>query len=174
MGMKDELAVQAAAQGDDDAIRAILVRLCQATHMGFAAVTRVTEDRWIACQVLDKIAFGLEPGAELEVQMTICNDIRQTENYVVIDHVDADIAWQRHPVPRFYGFKSYASFPLILSDGSFYGTLCAIDPEPRLISNAATVATIEGFAKDVTTILSAKLCAAPESISASASRPQAG
>ncbi|WP_311269892.1 GAF domain-containing protein [Sphingobium sp. WCS2017Hpa-17] len=172
--MKDDLAVQAAAQGDDDAIRAILVRLCQVTQMGFAAVARVTEDRWIACQVLDKIAFGLEPGAELEVQMTICNDIRQTENYVVIDHVDADIAWQRHPVPRFYGFKSYVSFPLILSDGSFYGTLCAIDPEPRLVSNAAAVAIVEGFASDVSAILSAKLCAVPKSISTPTSHPQAG
>lgn len=172
--MKDDLAVQAAAQGDDDAIRAILVRLCQVTQMGFAAVARVTEDRWIACQVLDRIAFGLEPGAELEVQMTICNDIRQTENYVVIDHVDADIAWQRHPVPRFYGFKSYVSFPLILSDGSFYGTLCAIDPEPRLVSSAAVVAIVEGFANDVSAILSAKLFAVPKSISTQTSRPQAG
>jgi GAF domain-containing protein len=173
--MKDEQAMQAAQQGDDDAIRAILTQLCDVTQMGFAAVARVTEDRWIACQVLDKIAFGLEPGAELDVQMTICQEIRQTENYVVIDHVDADIAWQKHPVPIFYGFKSYVSFPVILADGSFYGTLCAIDPKPRLISEAATVAVIEGFARDVGALLSARILSIPMSgTTGDAQRPQAG
>lgn len=173
--MKDELAIQAAQQGDDDAIRAILTQLCDVTHMGFAAVARVTEDRWIACQVLDKIAFGLEPGAELEMQMTICKEIRQTENYVVIDHVDADIAWQKHPVPIFYGFKSYVSFPVILADGSFYGTLCAIDPAPRLVSQPATIAAIEGFARDVGVLLSARILTIRMTGTAKdAGRPQAG
>jgi len=174
--MKDELAIEAAALGDDDAIRAILTRLCDTTHMGFAAVARVTEDRWVACQVLDKVAFGLEPGAELDVQMTICNEIRQTENYVVIDHVDADIAWRKHPVPIFYGFKSYVSFPVILPDGSFYGTLCALDPAPRLVSEPATIATIESFARDVGTLLSARIPAhsAPPAAPSAPDRPQAG
>ncbi|MEC3911515.1 GAF domain-containing protein [Sphingobium sp. CR2-8] len=158
------MAAQAADEGDDDAIRAILAQLCAVTQMGFAAVARVTEDRWIACQVLDKIAFGLEPGAELEVQMTICNEIRQTGDYVVIDHVDADIGWQKHPVPIFYGFKSYVSFPVILADGSFYGTLCAIDPAPRLIDNAETIALIESYAHDIGALLSARILAHPASI----------
>ncbi|NML10722.1 GAF domain-containing protein [Sphingobium sp. AR-3-1] len=173
--MKKELAMQAAEQGDDDAIRAILTQLCDVTQMGFAAVARVTEDRWIACQVLDKIDFGLEPGAELDMQMTICKEIRQTENYVVIDHVDADIAWQKHPVPIFYGFKSYVSFPVILADGSFYGTLCAIDPAPRLVSEPATIAAIEGFARDVGVLLSARILTIRMTGTAKdARRPQAG
>ncbi len=168
--------MQAAEQGDDDAIRAILTQLCDVTQMGFAAVARVTEDRWIACQVLDKIAFGLEPGAELDMQMTICKEIRQTENYVVIDHIDANIAWQKHPVPIFYGFKSYVSFPVILADGSFYGTLCAIDPKPRLVSEPATITVIENFARDVGALLSARILAHPmtNGTAKDAGRPQAG
>ncbi len=174
--MKDELAIQTAEQGDDDAIRAILTRLCDTTQMSFAAVARVTEDRWIACQVLDKIDFGLEPGAELDVQMTICDEIRQTEDYVVIDHVDADIAWCKHPVPIFYGFKSYVSFPVILTDGSFYGTLCALDPAPRLVSEPATIAAIEGFAREVGALLSASTHSqsSASGTTTNAQRPQAG
>lgn len=173
--MKDEFAAQTAEHGDDDAIRAILARLCGVTQMGFAAVARVTDDRWIACQVLDKIGFGLEPGAELEVQMTICNDIRQTGDYVVIDHVDADIRWQKHPVPIFYGFKSYVSFPLLLLDGSFYGTLCAIDPAPHLVNDAATIAIIEGFVRDVSALLSARILIHPFPVATPVgARPQEG
>ncbi|MGE6356025.1 hypothetical protein ACQKCJ_19320 [Flavobacterium sp. NPDC079362] len=33
--------------------------ICQTTGMGFAAVARVTEDRWITCSVQDNVNFGL-------------------------------------------------------------------------------------------------------------------
>ncbi|MDB5687465.1 MAG: hypothetical protein JWR77_2054, partial [Rhizorhabdus sp.] len=72
--MKDELAAEAAAQGDDDELRSILEEVCRITQMGFAAVARVTEDRWIACQVLDRIQFGLNPGDELDLKTTICDE----------------------------------------------------------------------------------------------------
>ncbi|WP_325049484.1 MULTISPECIES: GAF domain-containing protein [Sphingomonas] len=42
-----------------------------------------------------------------------------------------DPRWNSHPAPALYGFKSYVSLPIILSDGTFFGTLCAIDPHPR-------------------------------------------
>lgn len=152
--MKDQLAEDAVAQGDNDEIRAILEDICRMTDMGFAAVARVTDTRWIACQLLDKIAFGLQPGDELEIQTTICNDIRQSGQRVVIDHVDADIQWQTHHTPIMYGFKSYASFPIFLPDGSFFGTLCAIDPHPRAVSGAKVIATMEEYAKRIAQILS--------------------
>ncbi|GLI96332.1 MAG: GAF domain-containing protein [Pseudomonadota bacterium] len=151
--MKDQLAEDAVAQGDNDEIRAILEDICRMTDMGFAAVARVTDTRWIACQLLDKIAFGLQPGDELEIQTTICNDIRQSGQRVVIDHVDADIQWQTHHTPIMYGFKSYASFPIFLPDGSFFGTLCAIDPHPRAVSGAKVIAAMEEYSKRIAQIL---------------------
>ena len=48
------------------------------TGRGFAAVARVTEGRWVACSVLDRIAFGLKLGEELILGTTICNEIRQS------------------------------------------------------------------------------------------------
>jgi hypothetical protein len=35
--------------------------------MRFAAVARVTDDRWITCAVKDDLQFGLVPGAELHL-----------------------------------------------------------------------------------------------------------
>lgn len=150
----DSLAADAIAQGGSDAIRAILADVCRVTGMGFAAVARVTEQRWIACQVVDRIEFGLNPGDELQIMTTICNDIRQSGRAVVIDHVATDIDWRTHPTPMLYGFQSYASFPIELADGSFYGTLCAIDPAPRDVSGAAVVAAMRGYARAVAAILS--------------------
>lgn len=152
--MKDEFAAEVAAQGDNDEIRLILEEVCRMTGMGFAAVARVTEERWIACQVLDRIEFGLDPGDELEIKKTICDDIRKCGHPIVIDHIGADPDWRTHPVPVLYGFESYASFPITLADGRFYGTLCAIDPEPRPLSAPATIAALREYAGRVASVLS--------------------
>ena len=99
--------------------------------MGFAAVACVTDTRWIACSVKDEIAFGLEPGGELDLESTICHEIRQNQQAVVISDVTADPHYCGHHTPARYGFRSYISFPIVLPGGKFFGTLCAIDPEPR-------------------------------------------
>jgi GAF domain-containing protein len=153
----DALALQAIRDGDDDEIRVILTEVCALTNMAFAAVARVTDDRWIACQVLDNIGFGLAPGSEVEVQKTICNEIREHARAVVFDDAIEDPTWETHPVPIFYGFRSYASFPVFLMDGSFFGTLCAIDPEPRHLSSKEVHATLRDCANRVSTILSGKI-----------------
>lgn len=157
--MKDDFAAEVAAHGKDEAIRRVLEEACRITGMGFAAVARVTETRWIACQVLDKIEFGLKPGDELDIKTTICNDIRECGEAVVIDEVAADKDWCTHPVPALYGFQSYASLPIVLRDGGFYGTLCAIDPEPRQLSGQETVAALKLLADRIADILSARTLA---------------
>ena len=67
------------AVGRIDAVPTILDVVCRATGMGFAAVARVTEDRWVACSVLDNIDFGLLPGSELKVETTICTKSDRAE-----------------------------------------------------------------------------------------------
>jgi GAF domain-containing protein len=155
--MKDDLAAAVAAQGDDAEIRAVLEEVCRVTGMGFAAVARVTEERWIAAQVLDRIGFGLDPGDELEIRKTICDDIRRCGEAIFIDYVGADPEWRSHPVPILYGFKSYASIPIFLADGCFYGTLCALDPEPRAVKPAETVAALKALAGRVARALAGKV-----------------
>jgi len=124
----------------------ILEVVCKVTGMGFAAVARVTDDRWVACGVRDEIAFGLQPGGELRVETTICNEIRGHREPVVIDNVAEDGAFCQHPTPAMYGFQSYISMPIILPDGSFFGTLCAIDPKPRTLNNPSTIGMVKLFA----------------------------
>lgn len=166
----DKLARDTAFLGDVAEIRAILSAVCERTGMGFAAVARITEQRWIACQVADKIDFGLEPGDELDLKSTICDEIRENGKLVVIDHVAAEPAWRTHHTPALYGFESYVSIPILLRDGSFFGTLCAIDPAPRALRSAEMVATLSGFAEQVSAILSARIGAAATAAPGSANR----
>src|SRR5215207_7452636 len=130
-----------------DAVPMILEVVCRTTGMGFAAVARVTEDRWVACAVRDEIQFGLPPGGELKVETTICDQIRGNGLPVVIDHVAGDEAFCRHPTPAMYGFQSYISIPIFRPSGVFYGTLCAIDPRPARLNTPETVGMFKLFAQ---------------------------
>ncbi len=129
------------------AVPAILDVVCRTTGMGFAAVARVTEARWIACGVQDNIAFGLQPGGELEVKTTICDEIRASREPVVIDHVAEDPVYAGHHTPALYGLQSYISVPIVLADGRFFGTLCAIDPKPHRLNTPETIGMFKLFAE---------------------------
>ncbi len=149
------IADDVAAIGVIDAIPKLLEVVCRSTGMGFAAVARVTEDRWVACAVRDEINFGLATGGELEVVTTICDQIRDTGTAVVIDHVSEDADFKGHPTPAKYGFQSYISVP-IRHDGVFFGTLCAIDPRPMALKASTALSMFELFAELIGAHLAAR------------------
>jgi len=128
------------------AVNSILEVICRTTGMGFAAVARVTEDRWIACAVKDTINFGLKPGEELDIKTTICYEIEKSKEAVVIDHVAEDRRYSNHHTPLLYGFQSYISIPITLANGRFFGTLCAIDPHPASLNTPETIGMFKLFA----------------------------
>ena len=119
-------------------ISSILNVICKSTGMRFAAVARVTDKKWITCISQDEINFGLTSGDELELETTLCNEVRQQSESIMIDHVSQSNTYSGHPTPAKYGFESYISFPIYRKDGSFFGTLCAIDPAPAKISDNHT------------------------------------
>ena len=113
-----ELKSEAIALGRDERLHAILRDICDTTGMRFAAVARITEQRWIACQVEDRIELGLDPATSSRSTRPLVMRIRESGEAVVIDDTSDDIKWSRHPVPVIYRFKSYCSFPVYLDDGT--------------------------------------------------------
>jgi signal transduction histidine kinase len=137
------------------AVPTILDVVSRTTGMGFTAVARVTEDRWITCASRDELAFGLKPGDELKVETTICHEIRESRETVVIENVSEDAEYCKHHTPAQYGFQSYISVPIILPDGSFFGTLCAIDPKPRKLRTPEIIGMFKLFAELIASHLDA-------------------
>jgi signal transduction histidine kinase len=127
-------------------LQTLLEVACRTTGLGFAAVVRVTDDRWVACSVRDEIAFGLNEGDELKIETAIDNEIWANRKPVVIDDVASDDEYRDHPTPRIYGFRSYISVPIFLKHGSFFGTLCAIDLQPAHVKNSQTLGLFLLFA----------------------------
>lgn len=144
------------AIADIAAVPSILDVISETTGMRFVAVARVTEGRWIACKVLDGIDFGLKEGGELVVETTICHEIRATHEAVAIDNV-SDSPYFGHHTPLQYGFRSYISVPIIRKDGTLFGTLCAIDPEPAQVNNKKTLTMFRLFAEMIANHLDARM-----------------
>ena len=117
----------------------VLEACCAGTGMGFAAIARVTSSHWVACDVRDRLEFGLGPGGELPVRTTLCDEVITDATEIVIEDVATDATYAQHPCPAAYGFRSYVSVPIRLDDGTFFGTLCALDPEPRVLDESVLV-----------------------------------
>ena len=139
-------------QNDLDAIKAlsavptILKSVCRVTGMGFIAIARVTSERWVCLDAHDAIGFGLKPGDELPVTTTLCHEVRQAGHAVIINRVAENAAYFNHCAPSMYGFQSYISVPIFMRDGRFYGTLCAIDPEPAKLGDPVVIGMFRTFA----------------------------
>lgn len=125
----------------------LLEAVTRITGLRFAAVARVTDTQWITCAVRDEIAFGLLPGSELPLETTICNEIREHRRSVIFEHASRHPVFASHHTPLKYGLESYISVPLHAANGEFFGTLCAIDPEPSSIESRGVVDMLELFAQ---------------------------
>jgi signal transduction histidine kinase len=141
-GSPDVLRIQRIA-----AVPMILNILCETTGMGFAAVARVTETEWRTCAVLDRAGFGLRPGDQLDIATTLCREVHADRKPVLIERVSEDPRYCDHHTPRLYGFQSYLSIPILHRDGSFFGTLCALDARPLPLPRDRLLPTLTLFAE---------------------------
>lgn len=135
-----------AAVANIEFVPTVLELLCKYTGLRWAAVAHVTETSWTACAVRDGLAFGIEPGGALDVEQTLCIEVKRRAEAIAISHASQDPRYASHPVPKQYCFESYISTPIVLPDGSYFGNLCALDPEPHEVTDARTGAIFEAFA----------------------------
>jgi signal transduction histidine kinase len=140
-------AADIATIGRISAVPAMLKVISDMTGLRFAAVARVTNDNWTACAVLDQLDYGVGVGGELDLTTTICYEIHSSHESVVIDKASEDPIYRTHPTPRLYVFESYISVPVFRTDGSFFGTICALDPNPAPLRGSTIQATMESFAR---------------------------
>ena len=130
-----------------EAVPRILAAVARLTGMRFAAVARVTDTAWTCCAALDEMEFGLAPGGELGLETTLCNEVRQHSRPIVFGHASRNADFAHHHTVRRYGLESYIAVPILRRDGSFFGTLCAIDSRPADIEASHVVQTLQLMAE---------------------------
>lgn len=145
--MSDGLLTDVEAIGRIGCVPSILELCARLTGMGYIAISRVTETRWIACAVRDMAGFGVGVGDELDVDTTICGEVRTGPRAILIDHVARDPIFHNHRTPRLYGFESYISSPILRPDGTLFGSLFAIDRAPAKLANSNAATAFNLFAQ---------------------------
>lgn len=128
------------------AVPTLLRVVAETTGMRFVCIARVDDDSWTTCAVHDQLGFGLHPGDTLDLATTLCNEVRAGDKLIVMDKASTDPVYCTHPTPTMYGFESYISVPVYRPNGDFFGTLCALDPEPKPVSDAKVVDSLVLFA----------------------------
>jgi hypothetical protein len=129
-----------------EALPTILDVLCDLTGMRFAAVARVTEGSWTACAIRDSLEFGLPVGGSLPVESTLCLESKHLNEPIAINDASIDPKYCNHHTPRIYKISSYISVPIVLSNGRYFGNLCAIDPAPADVNNPRVIGIFTRFA----------------------------
>lgn len=138
----------------------ILKVISEITGLRLALVARVTQESWTACAVLDRMEFGLGVGDHLEVATTICSEVRDSHQPIIIEHASQEPAFCDHPTPKLYGFESYMAFPLFRTNGEYFGNLCALDATPAVLREPKTLAMAQLFAE----LISLQLIAEEEAV----------
>lgn len=123
------------------------------TNMRFAAISKITDTHWVACALHDELHYGLNVGDELRVEETLCNQLRIGGKTIIIENASSDPVFSEHPLPKRHGFESYISLPIVFADGTFFGSLCALDALPRKIENPETIELLTIFARLISTTL---------------------
>jgi signal transduction histidine kinase len=130
-----------------EAVPTILRVVTETTGLGFSLVARVTQHTWTACAVHDEIAFGLRAGETLDVATTLCSEVRDAKAPIIINHASQDPRYCTHRTPKLYGFESYIAVPIFLSDGEYFGNICALDARPARLEAPNILAMMKLFAK---------------------------
>jgi signal transduction histidine kinase len=131
--------------------------IAETTGMRWIGVTRVTPELCTMCAVHDELDMGFGAGDVIPLANTLCDRVRQSHADLIITDVSTDPVYSGHDVPRRFGFQSYFSIPVFRRDGSFFGTLCGLDPAPRALGAGATVDTIKLFAQMLSGQIDAEL-----------------
>ena len=124
--------------------------------LGTWMVTRVTGKHWIVLDAEDK-AYGVEPRSTFQWTDSFCSQM-VLGNGPRIAPCAADVpAYAAAPIGKQMTIGAYIGVPLVTHDGSLFGTLCAIDPQPQPESVRASLPLVELIATMLSGVLSAEI-----------------
>ena len=110
----------------DSAAHHVLTFLRQRLTFDLWAVTRREENDWIMLQVEDH-GYGVKEGSVFCWSDSFCSRMVEGEGPCIAPNVSAVQAYLEAPIGRQVSIGAYIGIPIVLSDGSLFGTLCAIN-----------------------------------------------
>ena len=136
--------------------RAVLVFLRRRFGFNLWMVTRTQGDDWIVLQSEDH-GYDVAPGTVFKWADSFCSEMVNGNGPRIAPDSDHVPAYASAPIGRYVPIKAYIGVPLLLDDGTLFGTLCAIDParQPDALRDEQDL--IELLASMLSAILNAEL-----------------
>ncbi len=113
-----------------DAARAILELLHQRYGFGLWMVTKTDDEDWTVL-VADDHHYNIKAGAVFRWSDSFCYRMTRGLGPNIAPHSKDIPVYAEAPIGQLLPIAAYIGLPLTNADGSLYGTLCAIDPEPQ-------------------------------------------
>ena len=117
-------------RGFVDAAQAILKLLHQRFGFGLWMVTRTQDEDWIVLAAEDH-HYKIIPGTTFHWPDTFCYRMVKGLDPNIAPDINKINAYIDAPIGRQLPVAAYIGLPLANTDGSLFGTLCAIDPSPQ-------------------------------------------
>lgn len=114
----------------EEAGQAILKFLSQRFGFKLWMITRTEGDDWIVLLSEDN-GYDVKPGQVFRWADSFCAHMVQNNAPRVVPYSPDIQAYTDAPINKLITIKAYIGQPLFKEDGSLFGTLCAIDPEPQ-------------------------------------------
>lgn len=148
-----DLSALIVAEGFESASRAILGYLHQTFGFKLWMTTRTEGDDWIVLQ-MENHGYDLHEGRVFPWSDTLCARMLYDEGPRAAPIVKDVPAYVEAPLADKLPIGAYVGVPMMRRDGSFLGTLCAMDPDPqevdvdRLVPLIALLARLLGIVLD--------------------------
>jgi len=93
-------------------------------------VTRTDGKDWIVL-FADDHGYGVKAGQVYSWAETLCSRMVEGQGPHIAPDVTSEPAYAKSPITEKITVGAYVGVPLRRADGTLFGTLCAIDPEPQ-------------------------------------------
>lgn len=108
-------------------VESVLSSAKDALDMDIAIVTEIVDDRLVLRTVAgDASSFGFSEGVSIPLEGTYCKRVMEGSLPNTVPDAGSDERVRDLAVTQEADIGSYAGFPLVLSDGRPYGTLCCL------------------------------------------------
>lgn len=140
----------------DSAARETLSYLYQKLGFNLWMVNRTEGENLILLKIKNN-SYNLQEGAVLGWPDSFCYRMVSGEGPCIAPQVSAVSAYLELPIRQQIPIGAYVGVPMKFSDGSLFGSLCAIDPYPQPDTIQDELPTIELLSKHLSTILEYEL-----------------
>lgn len=140
----------------EEAGQIVLKFLYQRFGFNLWMITRAEGEDWIVLQS-EANGYNVKPGQVFRWADSFCSHMVKGKAPTIAPRSEDIPLYASAPINKLVAIKAYIGQPLTNEDGSLFGTLCAIDPQPKSEAILKDAGLVEVLAKMLSYTLQAEL-----------------